>query len=145
MAKTVAIWRALILSHLVGAWLAGTEWFLAGYFLFRFERFGAIRWPVEIACSPIWVVPTLIAAPVSSLLRRHLFIGPPYIAFAVTYAAAVTLTFNQIRRRGVEGGNCATCGYDLRASKERCPECGTPIPLRQGSARVSNIRHPLKS
>jgi hypothetical protein len=33
-------------------------------------------------------------------------------------------------RRQAGGRPCQKCGYDLRYSKERCPECGEPIARR---------------
>lgn len=42
------------------------------------------------------------------------------------------------RSRGKEG-LCPACGYDLRASKDRCPECGTPIPSTAAPAQNPTI------
>lgn len=37
------------------------------------------------------------------------------------------------RRRRFRRGLCRRCGYDLRASPEHCPECGSEVPEAFGA------------
>lgn len=53
----------------------------------------------------------------------------------ISLAAPAIWTVRRCRRRRVREGEaiCLRCGYDVRASKLRCPECGTPIPLNDAA------------
>lgn len=52
----------------------------------------------------------------------------------ITMGLVLPLTYLRARHRQREerrrwvSGLCLTCGYDLRGTAERCPECGTVIP-----------------
>ena len=48
------------------------------------------------------------------------------LAFSAPCVFLVFLPFHR-RRKRKKLGLCVKCGYDLRASKERCPECGEGI------------------
>jgi hypothetical protein len=53
----------------------------------------------------------------------------PYWALVIPLAILPLTGFRKAitRMRRKRRGQCLTCGYDLRHTSERCPECGTPI------------------
>jgi len=69
---------------------------------FHYEREGAMGFQQPSIVFPMWLVVmgSLIAPTISAMRLRR-------------------------RRRRAKLGLCMHCGYDLRASSERCPECGT--------------------
>jgi hypothetical protein len=47
---------------------------------------------------------------------------------AAPVAALMGIVRRRRRRRRARAGLCRSCGYDLRATPGRCPECGTVTP-----------------
>ena len=80
-------------------------WFIQGY------KNLATRWTPAIATYPTHV-------------RIILPFWIPTLVFALTLSATRPM-HNRRRRKRNKLGLCLKCGYDLRASKDRCPECGT--------------------
>ncbi len=76
---------------------------------FKFGRFAVSRpgirgWGIQVIV-PLWALAVPLALPggLWAWHRRRL-------------------------RRQRRAGLCLNCGYDLRATPDRCPECGTPVP-----------------
>jgi predicted amidophosphoribosyltransferase len=59
-------------------------------------------------------------------------------AATLPFVVLFLLAFADLRKQQTRAdeGRCANCGYDLRATPNRCPECGT-IP-----AAATSRRHP---
>jgi hypothetical protein len=69
-------------------------------------------------------------------LATYHFVGLPHwlpLLLVTLPAAAAELRSRARRRRGGRAGLCPRCGYDLRATPDRCPECGA-VPAVKGAA-----------
>jgi len=66
------------------------------------------------------------AAPYWMVRVPYWFLLVLFAVFPATRARAARRALVARRRR--EQGLCVRCGYDVRASPERCPECGAAVP-----------------
>ena len=70
--------------------------------------------------------------------RRQFGAYAPHWLFALATAAlpALWLWSRRARLAALRRGRCPSCGYDLRTTPDRCPECGaSPVP----QPRPSNV------
>ena len=90
-------------------------------------------WPSSRPSIPVTAPSTMAAGrvPVRVASASPLFVVPYWTLIALLLIADVTWVRCYRRWRREEfrkaRGLCIRCGYDLRASTDRCPECGNPI------------------
>jgi len=82
-----------------------TGWTVSDWYAFHVQTMPPPWPPIRLIVFPIWVLllPSLVL-PAAWLRRRRRRVGPQA---------------------------CLGCGYDLRASRANCPECGRAIPAAQ--------------
>jgi hypothetical protein len=86
-----------------GVWRGALRWSRVTYYVGAWEVSGRPDQELAIDC---WIV--VLAAALLPIART----GPAVRAWV-------------LRRRNAQPGRCPACGYDLRATPDRCSECGT--------------------
>src|SRR5689334_4525613 len=64
------------------------------------------------------------------------------LSLATSMLVGLFMIFRNLRLQRDRLGLCLRCGYDLRASPDHCPECGTPVPHSQLTTRNSQLLTP---
>ncbi len=64
-------------------------------------------------------------------LEEYFSIGPVVCILFFGTPRGIALIRKLIDQKRLRHQNCARCGYDMRASPHRCPECGTARPIEK--------------
>jgi hypothetical protein len=115
------------------------------------ERYGfGVAWSIS--------TDTNYPGPTFTIWRdRYMPLWPLALATAALPAARLIVSVR--RRLSIPPGHCRQCGYDLRATPQRCPECGTPaasshvvaailpadVPPRSSDPKKESLYHDSQS
>jgi hypothetical protein len=81
--------------------------------------------------------------------RDDVYVIVPFWSLTLFFVTPVLaqLMYALRRKRSIVAGSCLTCGYDLRATAGRCPECGTlpALPKVALPAKAGTFAPPRES
>jgi len=82
-------------------------------------------WQAAISAQPRWY--TRLGFDYASFGMVLWLVQLPYWFLLLVFAALLIRIVCRARRRRLHSEACVACGYDLRATPHRCPECGTVV------------------